>query len=276
MKALARTLLVGLGAVVVAACGGGGSGRFVVTNADAPFVPVIESTDLAVGVKRVVVRLVDRDTAPEFIEGSTFVVRYFEPVEGGVRFRSDAALEVVEVGGATLYVGPVPFDAAGTWQLEVRAESPGGETLISARLPFVVAAETTSPGVGDVVPGTPSVAAALALGRPVLVVLTLVGDCFGSGLCDRAREQAQRLGAAAGVVVVVEQALVVEEGEGPVPSESGVLKDWSLESDPWIYVVGSNGMIVDRFERVATDGDLEAALGTVERCFVGESEEACE
>ena len=282
MNTMPWVMLIAVGAVLAAACGGGGPDRFVVTNADAPFVPVVESQDLAVGVDRVVLRLLDRDAAPTFDAGTTFAVRYFEPVVGGVRFRSDATLAVVEVGAETLYVGAAPFDAAGTWELEVRASAaPGGadgEPLISARLPFVVALETTSPAVGTVAPGTPSLQVALgtpgAAGGPVLVVLTLVGDCFGSGLCDRALAQTQRLGAAAGVAVVAEQGLEEEPGEGPGPSTSGVLTDWSLENDPWIYVVGPGGVITARFERLATDAELEAALAGVERCFVGESEEA--
>ena len=248
--------------------------RFVLTNADAPFVPVLESQDLAVGVDRVVVRLVDRNAAPRFDDGTSFNVRYFEPVEGGVRFRADATLEVVEVGAETLYAGAAPFDIAGRWEMEVRAGGPNGE-LISARLPFEVALETRSPAVGSMAPGTRSVQEPLEAGRPVVVVLTLVGDCFGSGLCDRARAQAERAGASAGAAVVVEQGLVEEaDGEAPVPSESGVLLDWSLENDPWIYVVGSDGVIAARFERVATDAELESALGGLERCFTGAGETA--
>ena len=114
-----------------------------------------------------------------------------------------------------------------------------------------------------------SLAEALRDGRAAILVLTLVADCFGSGLCERARQQAVSVAERGGLSVIVEQGLVVEDGEGPVPSESGVLSDWALENDPWIYVVGSDGVIVDRFERLALDAELEAAVGLVERCFNG-------
>ena len=41
-------------------------------------------------------------------------------------------------------------------------------------------------------------------------------------------------------------------GEG----ESG----WTLENEPWTYVVGAGGRILARFERLATDAELQAAI----------------
>ena len=241
-----------IAALLVIACGGGDD-RFVLTNADAPFVPVIESTDLAVGVDRVVLRLLDRAAAPSFAAGTTFHVRYFEPVQGGLRFRSDAALEVVGVGAETFYVGAAPLDIVGTWALEVRAVAAGAPddaAQVSARLPFVVAATTASPAVGEQAPATGPLRSALAAGRPALVVLTLSADCSGSALCDRALAQAERAAAAMALVVVAERAPA--NGE----RESG----WTLENEPWTYVVGADGRILARFERLATDAELQAAI----------------
>ena len=244
--------MAAIAALLAIACGGGDD-RFVLTNTDAPFVPVIESTDLAVGVDRVVLRLLDRAAAPSFAAGTTFQVRYFEPVQGGLRFRSDAALEVVAVGPETFYVGAAPLDVVGTWALEVRAVAAGAPddaAQVSARLPFVVAATTASPAMGDRAPESPSLRSALAAGRPALVVLTLSDDCSGSALCDRALAQAERLAAAMALAVVAERAPANGEGE------SG----WTLENEPWTYVVGTGGRILARFERLATDSELQAAI----------------
>ena len=241
-----------IAALVAIACGGGDD-RFVLTNADAPFVPVIESTDLAVGVDRVVLRLLDRAAAPSFAAGTTFQVRYFEPVQGGLRFRSDAALEVVAVGPETFYVGAAPLDVVGTWALEVRAVAAGAPddaAQVSARLPFVVAATAASPAVGDQAPTTEARREALAAGQPALVVLTLSDDCSGSALCDRALAQAQRLAAAMALTVVAERAPANGERESA----------WTLENEPWTYVVGAGGRILARFERLATDAELRAAI----------------
>ena len=285
------TAALGIAAVVVSACGGGDSDRFVLTDPETPFVPVIESTDLALGVERVVLRLVDRAAAPLFPAGTTFTLRTFEPVEGGVRFRTDAALTVVTVGEETFYVGAAPFDGAGQWALQVRAQPPGEELLLSPRLPFEVAATTATPSVGSLAPASPtltspadgplsqvtsaadpdpalyqtSVAEALAAGRPFVLALTTVGLCFGRGLCQRAVDQVSRLGAEAGVLAIHAEPLTEVGGEeAPLPSPSGVLTEWNLQNDPWIFVVGGDGRIVARFERLATDAELRAALSAVE------------
>lgn len=285
------TLVIGLVAVAAVACGGGDSDRFVLTDPETPFVPVIESTDLALGVQRVVLRLVDRAEAPLFPAGTTFTLRTFEPVEGGVRFRTDAALTVVAVGEETFYVGVAPFDGAGQWALQVRAQPPTGELLLSPRLPFEVAATTATPGVGSLAPASPtltspadgplpavtsaaepdpalyetSVAEALASGRPFVLALTTVGLCFGSGLCQRAVDQVSRLGEETGVLAIHAEPLTGVGGEGrALPSPSGVLTEWRLQNDPWIFVVGADGRIAARFERLATDAELRAALAEVE------------
>ena len=244
--------IAAIAALLAFACGGGDD-RFVLTNADAPFVPVIESTDLAVGVDRVVLRLLDRAAAPSFAAGTTFQVRYFEPVQGGLRFRSDAALEVVGVGAETFYVGAAPLDVAGRWALEVHAVAAGASddaAQVSARLPFVVAATTASPAVGDRAPESGPLREALAAGRPALVVLTLSDDCSGSALCDRALAQAQRLAAAMVLSLVA---------DGP-PANGERESGWTLENEPWTYVVGADGRIRARFERLATDAELQAAI----------------
>ena len=252
MIVVALGAMAAIAALLALACGGGDD-RFVLTNADAPFVPVIESTDLAVGVDRVVLRLLDRAAAPSFAAGTTFQVRYFEPVQGGLRFRADAALGVVAVGAETFYVGAAPLDIVGTWALEVRAVAAGAPddaAQVSARLPFVVAATTASPAVGDQAPTTEALREALAAGRPALVVLTLSADCSGSALCDRALAQAERVAAAMALTVVAERAPA--NGE----RESG----WTLENEPWTYVVGAGGRILARFERLVTDAELQAAI----------------
>ena len=159
----------------------------------------------------------------------------------------------MEVGSETFYVGAAPLDVVGTWALEVRAVAAGAPddaAQVSARLPFVVAATTASPAVGDRAPESPSLRSALAAGRPALVVLTLSADCSASALCDRALAQAQRLATAMALVVVAERAPATGERE----------TDWTLENEPWTYVVGADGRILARFERLATDAELQAAI----------------
>lgn len=267
-QVISLPLLLGFAALIAACGGGGGDDRFVVTNAETAFVPVIESTDLAVGVDRIVVRLLDRTVAPTFAEGTTFQLRFFEPVEGGVRFRSDTEATVVTSGAETYYIAPAPLDVAGTWELAVRASGTGGEddVAVSARLPFVVGTATTSPAVGSVAPGSQALSEEVSKQRPVLVVLTLTGDCSGRGLCERALAQAEELAGEFGLSLLTRTALLDSDG-GRAFQEA-----WSLENDPWIYVVGTNLVVLARFERVATEAELRQAIERLQRCFTGSGE----
>ena len=284
-------LIAALGlTLLIASCSGGGNERFVLTDPEAPFVPVIESTDLAVGVDRVVLRLVDRAEAPALPAKTTLTLRTFEPVPGGLRFKADSELTPIPLGGETFYVGAVVFDAIGQWALQVRAQTPAGGLLLSPRLPLDVAPVTRTPAVGALAPASHtltapadgmlpevtsapnpdsalyeiSVAEALASGQPFVLALTTVELCFGSGICQRAVDQVSRLGAEENILAIHAEPLSKVGGEGdPVPSPSRVLTEWNLQNDPWIFVVGKNGRIAARFERLATDQELRSALATV-------------
>ena len=120
--------------------------------------------------------------------------------------------------------------------------------------------------VGSVAPSSQALLEAVSKQRPVLVVLTLAGDCFGSGLCDRALAQAEELAAEFGLSLLTQTALVDTDGG------LAVQEAWSLESDPWIYVVGANLRVLARFERLATDAALRAAIAQLQRCFTGAKE----
>ena len=70
--------------------------RVVVTASEADFVPVIESSDVYVDMPRLVLILLEQDVQPEFDDGASFLIRYFEPTEGGIKFHSEAELAQIE------------------------------------------------------------------------------------------------------------------------------------------------------------------------------------
>ena len=105
-------VLICAAAIVLIACGSDDD-RVILSAADAPFVPVIESSDLAVGHSRIVLTLLDRDAQPSFASDTMFRLRLFEPTEGGTRFRMEVELEAIEIEDETYYVArEVPLDQA--------------------------------------------------------------------------------------------------------------------------------------------------------------------
>lgn len=281
-RGLIATVVLGLFA---AACGGDDEGPFVVRPSAAPFVPVIESTEVAVGEPRLVFRLLDRDVAPQFPDGATFTVRFVAPAtDNGQKEEERQATVLVVADEERYYVVPAPFDRAGEWALEVRARLPSGATQISARLPFIVEAHPTGPALGDpaiasVTPTTAeqplseissdphpdprlyttSIADALAQGQPFVAVFSTPGFCFGRDTCQRALDQVKRLAPEAGILAIHAEVLTaLDAPDGPFPT--GLLAQWALQNYPWIIVVGADGRLLDKFEVVALDEELAAAL----------------
>lgn len=282
-RSLIATVVLGLFAV---ACGDA-DGPFVVRPSTAPFVPVIESTEVAVGEPRLVFRLLDRDVEPQFPDGSIFTVRFVAPAtDNGQKEEERQATVLVVADEERYYVVPAPFDRAGEWALEVRALLPSGATLTSARLSFTVEAHSTGPALGAPAIATvnpvaadlplleissdpnpdprlyqATIADALAQGRPFVAVFSTPGFCFGRGTCQRALDQVKRLAPEAGILAIhVEVLTALDASDGPFPA--GVVAQWELQNYPWIIVVGADGRLLDKFEVVALDKELAAALAS--------------
>ena len=166
MSRRTQTLAALIGVVVIslalAGCGGS-EDRRVVTSSEAAFVPVIESSDIFVGVPRLVLTLLERDAQPEFADGANFLIRYFEPTEGGIKFHSEAELQEINVDGLRyLIADQPPFAIPGQWAIAVTVELPDDTAESTPRLPFIVRGVPTGLTVGD---AAPSVENANCLGR---------------------------------------------------------------------------------------------------------------
>ena len=281
--------LVGL-MLTTAACGESND-RVVVTASEAAFVPVVESSDVFVGVPRLVLTLLEQDGQPEFEEGARFLIRYFEPTEGGVKFHSEAELDNTAIEGFQYFVAiDVPFDTPGTWAIAVTVELTDGRAESTPRLAFLV--DDTSRGLqpGDLAPaiGTPTAqdgvlermaqppesslgmyehAASdlIAAGEPFLIVWASAERCAGRRACARALEQARAIHDGGTVAV-----LHVEPFGRPRPAGLQALIDaaneaWSIEAEPQFFIVDSRGEIAARFEIVVETSELEIAIEAVLR-----------
>ena len=279
-RALAALLLA---SAALAACSSDATP--VITAADAPFIPVIETHEPAVGDDALVFTLLDRDRPPQFPGGAAIRARFFEPTEGGVRFRADAeAVHVREIGAETFYIAAgIPLDRAGVWALAVTASFPGGESESSPRLRFEVNERPVGPAPGDPAPDAPTPTtgdAALGdltgdpdpleplyassasdlIGRePFLLLFATHSRCAGRSTCSRALSQAKRLADRIAVVHVE-----------PFPARRGhqrkldaVLEAWQVESEPIFYLIGADGAIAARFQIAVRGEDLDAAADAV-------------
>lgn len=190
----------------------------------------------------------------------------------------------------------VRFDRPGFWQVRVGLTLDGRRR--SATAAFQVLPRSDIPAPGDPAPrtrqplvGDPTVAAraidsragpdrpvpdpelhsvtiadAIAAGRPLVVVVSTPTFCvsrFCGPITDMVSDFARRYG----------DRVAFAHLEVWQDFEAGKLNPWAAEwifppgaedaREPWVFVVGRNGIITDRFDNVTTADELEAAIGRV-------------
>ncbi len=284
---LCGIILAGLAMV---ACGES-EDRVVVTASEAAFVPVIESSDVYVNVPRLVLTLLEQDVQPDFADGASFLIRYFEPTEGGIKFHSEAGLREIDVEGLRYLVADQPpFADPGQWAIAITVELPDGTAESTPRLPFIVRGMPSGLEAGDAAPSidTPtasdgvlermaevpdealgmyerSAADLLEAGEPFLIVWGSAERCAGRLACARALEQATEIFERGEIAVIH-----VEPFGRPRTGELQTLIDaaneaWSIEAEPQLFVVDGDGLVNARFEIVVAQSALDEAVESVAR-----------
>lgn len=287
--ALFALLAAMLAAVVLAACGG--DEPVVLTATDAPFVPVLETTDLRVGDERIVLSLLDRSEEPRFGAGASFRARLFEPTEGGIRYRAEASLERVEIEGRSYYVArDAPLDHAGDWAIAVTAALADGTSESSPRVGFPVRAVGLRPVVGDAAPALASptledgaigeltgaaepeallyrdsVGHLLEAGRPFLLLFATPGRCGGQPTCRRALAQAAGVARAGELAVVHVEPFGRPRGAALQGMIDKLNEAWGIRVEPQFWLVDGEGRVAGRWAVVVGDGELGEAIGGVGR-----------
>ena len=287
MRRLGAAAVALIMAAVLVACGG--DDPVVLTATDAPFVPVLQTTDLVVGDSRVVLSLLDRNEEPRFAGDAKFAARLFEPTEGGIRYRAEIALERAEIEGRAYYVGrDAPLDHAGDWAVAVTVSRADGTSESSPRVGFPVRATGLRPSVGDDAPGLASPTledatveqltgaadpepllyegsvAELLEGRQAFLLLFATPErCGGQPTCRRAVEQASRI-AREGDLAVVHVEPFGRPREAELQRMIDALNEaWGVRSEPQFWLVDSGGGIVGRWAILVGDAELGAGIGGV-------------
>lgn len=197
-------------------------------------------------------------------------------------------------------VEPVRFDEPGLWQVEVVAELGGRRQTATAAFEVGDQARVPLPGepaprTENLLPGDPdappqavdsradddgsvpdaalhttTVAASIAAGRPVMVVVSTPVFCvsrFCGPITDTVHELAQRYGDRMDFIHLE----VWRDFENTVMNKAAAAWIWpdgeGDAAEPWVFLVGPDGIITDRWDNVATEASLTAA---VERTLGGQ------
>ena len=290
-------------AVVTVACSGGprpSTAASITAGASGPpgdLVPVLVSSEVAVGENRLLFNLVDGRN------------RVLSAADVAVDLRFEAATDeectpqeteghYIDVGEETgLYRTSVTFDCAGEWTAEVTAQLDAGDRTAAVRFPVHEASST--PGVGEVVPATDNPTAEtpeeiasistdddpdpdfygstpaelLADGTPFVIVFATPAFCrtraCGPTL-DIVKQASAGFRDRLAFIHVEPYELEMRDGVlQPLLSETGGLQsvepvvEWGLLSEPYTFVVGADGRLAAKFEGVASEDELVEAFEAV-------------
>ncbi|TMD21914.1 MAG: hypothetical protein E6I99_11295 [Chloroflexi bacterium] len=197
---------------------------------------------------------------------------------------SDAPFKGAGLEGAGAYIAHLDLTPAGNWGLDITASRPNGARL-SQRLAFNVVATPIVPAVGQAAPrshnpttkdadattidsGRPpddmhqiSMADAIAQHRPTLVVFASPAFCT-SRVCGPEVHVVQALEPTyrdrlTFIHVEIYRDFVPDPSKRQLAPTVG---EWRLQTEPWIFLIDSKGIIAARFEGPTSTDEVKAAI----------------
>ena len=266
-------------------------------DADPELVPIIVSTELAVGSNRLLLNLIDDANLPLVSPDRPVEFRFFnlaaDPTVPQVTTAADYL--PTSAGRPGLYRGAVEFPCWGEWGLEtVARETDGSER--TGRVVFPVRPQATTPAIGAAAPTsetptatTPdeigristdtqpdpdfyevSVNQALEQHQPFLLIFATPAFCR-TAACGPAldivksvasdfKDRVTFIHVEPYQLKVVDGNLqpVLTDGNLPIPVES--VDRWGLPTEPYIFVVDSAGKVTAKLEGVASAEEIEQSL----------------
>ena len=256
---------------------GVGENRFLLGVSDVNDEPI-----LAASLRLRFFSLVGDDASFRFETDARFV-----PIElGFIDEQSGRVREVTGEGGA--YVASAKFDRAGDWGVKIRIKRPG-EDDVELPFRFNVLERTLEPAIGDRAPRSQqqtlataasideidssfpprpamhdtTIAAAIDARRPAVVAFATPAYCT-SRLCapvmDTVMDPLAARYAGRATFIHIEPYVLSDLRASFRQNAVPATREWRLESEPWIFVIGADGRVAAKFEGVVALDEVEAAL----------------
>ena len=279
--------------ILAAACGGSGSGVIVPPTEEfggPAYAAVVVTSDMAVGQERLVFGVLTRDGEPLRAEQAT-VRTYFLPPDSDERLaRQTLTAEFLPwptVAG--VFVAHPEFDLAGSWELVAELTTPDGIDIV-AKSAFPVKEISVTPAVGDPAPPSVTLKAAdvedlshlttsaepdaglyavsvheaVADSIPFVVLFATPAYCV-SFTCGPQVQELSALrqefeGRANFIHVEVFKDPHLIEGGRPTGGLVDSVKEWGLPTEPWTFVVDSQGIVQAKFEQYVPPSVVRGAL----------------
>ena len=288
-----RTLCTLCLILLAVACGGSGVIVPPTEEFGGPdFAAVVVNTDLAVGRERIAFGVVRRDGPPLEAESAT-VRTYYLPPDSDAREERESLTAEYEpwpfLGG--VFVIHPNLETAGHWELETVFTSRDG-LEVSAKSAFLVRETSATPAIGAAAPSSVtartldvpdlshittdpdpdpglyalSLHEALAEGKPLAVLFATPAYCV-TATCgplvedlSRLREQFGEQANFVHVEVYRDPHLIQAGGRPGKDDVVDAVKEWGLPTEPWTFVIDSNGVVHAKFESYVSPETIGASL----------------
>jgi YtkA-like len=285
--------------LVSAACGASDPG-WPPQQTNFALTPVPVSTEIVVGPNRLLFNILDKQNQSIASADRPVNLRFFDMAANKTQPAMEAPgtfMSTIE-GRPGLYRAAVDFSKAGDWGVEAVATEPDGSTRMG-RMVFSVRETGTTPPIGaqGIPSDTPtastpdeiatistddnpdpdfyreSVADALAAHEPFALVFATPAFCT-SATCgptlDMVKSAAANFKGRMSFIHVEPYELQMVDGHlQPVltadnlPISVQATEEWGLPTEPYIFVLDSDGKVTAKFEGIASPEELQAAFESV-------------
>lgn len=206
---------------------------------------------------------------------------------GIVQQKPDGSRVTVETGETAAYVAQVEFAEPGDWGVRILATL-GGKTLAPMNLALIVQEKSQSVAIGRPAPKSRqsvlagvsdlseidtsnppdpewhqmTIADAVASGKPVAIAFTTPGFCTSQMCAPMTQELAMLYEKYKDRVIFIHvEPYDLEKARSGVSLEPiPVMGEWGLQTEPWIFVVDSQGKVAAKFEAFVMADEIEAAI----------------
>ena len=290
----ALLFLVPLLLLLTAACSSGSDDTIISSEQQAggpEYSGVIVTTDMAVGVSRIMFGVINRDGMPELSTSSDVKVYFLVPQEDARELKQSLTARFVNwpttVGG--VFVADLDLDTAGAYELDISFTSSIGAPIF-AQTSFLLKEEPSTPALGSPAPASVthtaaltddishittspvpdldlyelSIHEALQQDKPVVIVFATPAFCV-SATCGPQVSELTKVKESVGDlanyihVEVFEEPHLMKEAR-PTGDLVPAVEEWGLPTEPWTFIIDSQGLVRAKFEQFTTASEIESNL----------------
>ena len=280
--------------LLLAACSSGSDEPIISSEQQAggpDYSAIIISTDMAVGQNRLMFGIIDRDGMPAPAESSDVAAYFLVPGEDARELKDSVTARFVSwpsaVGG--VFVAEVNLDTAGDYAIDVNFSLIDGRPVF-AQARFTVKETASTPAIGAPAPASVthtaaraddishitsspepdldlyqySIHEALQQKKPLVVVFATPAFCVSATCGPQVAELSkvkEKLGDRANYIhVEVFENPHLLEGARPSGGLVAAVDEWGLPTEPWTFIINSQGLVHAKFEQFTTAEEIEAKL----------------